>query len=135
VWGIIENKKYYKLHGTYNRNKIIFPIKVIGGGLILLEILKIVVYAVDPNKFIPDILPFHYSDYVIFVLAAFAFSKKNTTINRLSFINFMALGGITLISMLVAPTYIVVFKDLYENFVYKTIHGFITHYFIFYSFL
>jgi hypothetical protein len=29
----------------------------------------------------------------------------------------------------------VVFKDLYENFVYKTIHGFITHYFIFYSFL
>lgn len=33
VWGIIENKKYYKLHGTYNRNKIIFPIKVIGGGV------------------------------------------------------------------------------------------------------
>jgi hypothetical protein len=123
------------LYGSYDDKKIIFPIKIIGGLLLLLEILKLVVNATT-NNFVPDVLPFHYSDYVIFTLATFAFSKKDTLINKLSFINFMMIGGAIVLSLLVVPNMVVDFRALYcEKIAYNTVHAFITHYFIFYAFL
>jgi hypothetical protein len=107
----------------------------LGGGLLLLEIIKLIVNVIKPDSFQPDVLPFHYSDYAIFTLVGFAFSKKETMFNKLSFINFLMLGGIIFLSLMIAPNFVVDFDDLYTNFSYNTIHGFLTHYLVFYSFL
>jgi hypothetical protein len=120
--------------------RIIFPFKIIAGILLLSEVIKqIANFGYNPledHYFTPAQLPFFFSDFQIFTLVAFVFSKPNTTFNKLGYVLFMMEGMAGSFFLLVAPNSVISFTTLStDNFQYSTAHSFICHYAILYSFV